>query len=164
MKDNNLCVRINDGILNVRVGAIIVKNGRFLMVRNTKYGYYYSVGGRIKLGESAERAVEREVEEETGVKMKVDRLAVVNECFFYDLLPGNTKGKLIHELAFCFYMRVPEDFEPLPPSSVDLCDGEYLEWVSPDTPLTVYPDFFRRKCNDDSKMIEYIVIDEREKR
>ena len=158
--DNDLCVRINDGILNVRVGAIIVKNGKFLMVRS-KYGFYYSVGGRIKLGESAEHAVEREVEEETGVKMKVDRLAVINECFFYDIVPDNTKGKLVHELAFCFYMKVPEDFEPLPHCDVDLCDEEYLEWVSPDTPETVYPDFFRRKCNDESRLIEHIVVDDR---
>ena len=38
------------------------------MVESTR-GYLYSVGGRIRMGETAEEAVVREVLEETGVLM-----------------------------------------------------------------------------------------------
>ena len=30
----DLCVKMQDGILNIRVGAIIIKDGKFLMVQN----------------------------------------------------------------------------------------------------------------------------------
>ena len=43
------------------------------MVGNQKDDYLYSVGGRIKFGESAEEAVVREVLEETGVRLDIPR-------------------------------------------------------------------------------------------
>lgn len=68
--NKDLTVMIPDqGVLNIRVGAIIMKDDKFLMVGNDRVEYLYSVGGRIQMGETAEEAVEREVYEETGIKM-----------------------------------------------------------------------------------------------
>ena len=67
-------VAIDNGYINIRVGAIIMKGNKFLMVGNQKDEYLYSVGGRIQFGESAEEAVVREVFEGTGVRLEVDRL------------------------------------------------------------------------------------------
>ena len=78
----DLCVKTEDGILNIRVGAIIMKDGKFLMAGNDRFEHLYSVGGRVHFGETAEEAVVREVYEETGVKMEIDRLGFVHECFF----------------------------------------------------------------------------------
>lgn len=61
-------VEIDEGFINVRVGAIIMKDGKFLMAGNDKDDFLYSVGGRVKFGETSEQAVMREVFEETGVK------------------------------------------------------------------------------------------------
>ncbi|MBO4288741.1 MAG: NUDIX domain-containing protein, partial [Lachnospiraceae bacterium] len=97
----DMCVPCGDGILNIRVGAIIQKDGRFLMVRNSRSGYFYSVGGRIKFGETAEEAVLREVFEETGVRLPIDHLGFVQENYFYGDSPSNL-GKEIYELAFYF--------------------------------------------------------------
>ena len=49
---HDLCVKMEDGILNIRVGAIIMKDDRFLMVENDRFDHMYSVGGRIKFGET----------------------------------------------------------------------------------------------------------------
>ena len=46
-------VAIDNGYINIRVGAIIMKGNKFLMVGNQKDEYLYSVGGRIQFGESA---------------------------------------------------------------------------------------------------------------
>ena len=70
--NKDMCVACDDGILNIRVGAIIMKDGKILMVGNDR-DYLYSVGGRVKFGETAEEAVVREVFEETGVQMEIDR-------------------------------------------------------------------------------------------
>ena len=53
----DLCVKTEDGILNIRVGAIIMKDDKFLMAGNDRFDHLYSVGGRIKFGETAEEAV-----------------------------------------------------------------------------------------------------------
>ena len=86
-------VAIDDGYINLRVGAIIMKNGKFLMVGNQKDNYLYSVGGRIQFGETAEEAIVREVFEETGVKLEIDRLGFIHENFFYG--DYNSKERLI---------------------------------------------------------------------
>ena len=45
------------GMVNLRVGAIIMKDGCFLMSSNPRDPYLYSVGGRIQFGETSEEAV-----------------------------------------------------------------------------------------------------------
>ena len=62
----DMCVPCGGGFINIRVGAIILKGDRFLMVRNARADYFYSVGGRIKFGETAEEAVVREVSKRRG--------------------------------------------------------------------------------------------------
>ena len=42
--NKDMCVACDDGILNIRVGAIIMKDGKILMVGNDR-DYLYSVGG-----------------------------------------------------------------------------------------------------------------------
>lgn len=79
--NKDMSVVCNDGIINIRSGAIIMKDRKLLMVGNNR-DYLYSVGGRLKFGETAEEAVRREVFEETGVKMEIDRLGFVHENYF----------------------------------------------------------------------------------
>lgn len=125
----DMCVTCDDGILNIRVGAIIMKDSKILMVGNERSNYLYSVGGRIKFGETAEEAVVREVYEETGVKMEIDRLGFVHENYFYGDAPTNL-GKLIYEISFFFYMKVPDDFAPISNSFTEDYSKEFLKWVS----------------------------------
>ena len=138
----DMCVPCGDGILNIRVGAIILRDGKILMVRNRRAGYCYSVGGRIKLGETAQDAVVREVLEETGVRLSVDRLGFVHETYFYG--DGDTNlGKTIYEIAFYFYMNVPDAFEPVCGSVTTDGIEEELVWIDPHGDTRFFPAFFR---------------------
>ena len=152
----DLCVKIEDGILNIRVGAIIMKSNQFLMAGNDRFDHLYSVGGRIKFGETAEEAVVREVYEETGVKMEIDRLGFIHENFF----PGDSlvkKGNIVHEISFFFYMKVPEDFEPECYSFTEDGNQEFLKWITVDEPQTFYPEFFRKELLNPSKEVKHFV-------
>ena len=155
MKD--LTLKVADGILNVRVGAIIMKDGKFLMVGNKTQDYLYSVGGRVHFGETFEEAVKREVLEETGVEMEIDRLGFIHENFFI----SNTwdeKGLLVQELSIYFYMKTPEKFEPV---CTDLCEEgveQNLYWISPyDEGVKYYPEFFKTELRNPVDYVKHFV-------
>ena len=155
-----MCVPCCSGILNIRVGAIIMKDGKILMVGNNRANYLYSVGGRIKFGETAEEAVAREVLEETGVHMEIDRLGFVHENYFYGDSPSNL-GKLIYEISFYFYMKVPSDFEPLCESFTEDNSREHLRWVTLDEEIKMYPEFFRAELKNPTDTVKHFIKDER---
>lgn len=157
---SDMAVRCDDGLINIRVGAIIMRDGKILMVGNGRSDYLYSVGGRIKFGETAEEAVIREVWEETGVRMEVDRLGFVHENYFVGDDPGRV-GKLIYEISFYFYMKVPDGFCPVSGSVTEDCSKEYLEWVAPDEGRTIYPEFFRGELGHPVDYVKHFITDER---
>lgn len=158
--NKDMCVPCDDGILNIRVGAIIMKDGKFLMVGNERDSYLYSVGGRIKFGETAEDAVIREVLEETGVEAEIDRLGFIHENYFYGDTPTNF-GKLIYEISFFFFMKVPENFAPVSESFTEDNSREFLRWVSPDENVKMYPEFFRTELKSPANTVKHFVNDER---
>lgn len=157
--NKDMCVACDDGILNIRVGAIIMKDGKILMVGNDR-DYLYSVGGRVKFGETAEEAVVREVFEETGVQMEIDRLGFVHENYFYGDVPSN-RNKLIYEISLFFYMKVPDAFAPISESFMEDNSKEHLVWVSLDEDIPMYPQFFKTELKNPTNMIKHFTTDER---
>ena len=160
--DIDCTVPIAGGLINLRVGAIIKKGDKFLMAGNDKDDFLYSVGGRIKFGESAQEAIAREVYEETGVELEVDRLGFIHENFFYGDYEKR-KDKLIYEISFFFYMRVPEDFEPACESFTEDHHQEHLVWVTAESEQTYYPEFFRTELAKPKDYVVHVVTDERNK-
>ncbi len=158
----DMCVDCAGGVINLRVGAIILKDGKFLMAGNERSDYLYSVGGRIKFGETAEEAVKREVFEETGVRLEIERLGFVQENYFYGDSPAKL-GKLIYEVSFFYYMKVPEDFEPVSMSFTEDGAAEKLVWADENTQQTLYPAFFRNGLSNPDPGVKHIVTDERYK-
>jgi len=44
-----LTFRTREGRFNYRVGAIIIHQGKVLMIKNNQVPYFYSVGGRARM-------------------------------------------------------------------------------------------------------------------
>ena len=160
--EQDLTLPVGDGYVNLRVGAILTRGESVLMVRNDLEGYYYSVGGRIQFGECAEQAVIREAEEETGVRLEVDRLGFVEENYYYSDVPGK-EGKLIYEIGFYYYMKMPPAFEPVCRSISQFGAQERLEWVPFDTDKLLYPEFFRTELKHPVPYVRHFFKDDREK-
>lgn len=142
------------GKFNYRIGVIITNGRKILMARNPNETreFYYSVGGRVKFGESLTDAVIREVKEETGIDCEIDRLAAVHENFF-----TTDDGVPFHEVSVFFTLKPNERFASIENGhhTDQGPNGEYLEWIDIDhcEGKIIYPDFF--KTIDFSKDIEF---------
>lgn len=82
-------------ILNVSIGAIF-KDNKLLLIRRKKepfIGFWGLAGGKIKFGEDFETAILRELEEETGLKVKFTALRGLVEEFIN--LDGKTKAHFL---------------------------------------------------------------------
>lgn len=69
-------------LAEVAVGAVCVRDARLLLVRRGRppgLGRWSLPGGRLEPGETLERAVRRELAEETGLEGRVGRLCGVAE-------------------------------------------------------------------------------------
>ena len=84
----------------IRVAAIIVQEGRVLLVQHAKDGrqYWMLPGGGVDFGESLTEALVRELREETGVEIRPERLVLAS-----DAIPPD---KHRHILNLCFTAEI----------------------------------------------------------
>src|SRR4051812_13628167 len=89
--------------------AVRDEQGRVLLVRRSDSGNWELPGGRVELGETATTAAEREVVEESGVAIKVTRLAGVYTDPGHVMVYPDT-GEARQQFAVCFHAlpRVPQ--------------------------------------------------------
>lgn len=69
--------------LRVRVCGILIENGKILLIKHRTLGkngiLWAPPGGGMLFGENAEETIKREFEEETGLKIKVERYLFIHE-------------------------------------------------------------------------------------
>lgn len=158
--NNDVCFQTADNKrFRLRAAAIIIENDAVLFATNDSENYYYSIGGAIELGETAEEAVKREVLEETGIPYEIDRLAFVQENFF-KRNDGMLKGLSCHEITFYFLMK-SRGTQQLNSNSKTLNNTieERMEWLPIDNldKYEAYPMFFKDKLKNMSPFVEHIV-------
>lgn len=87
---------------NYRVCAMMISDGKILAMRDERSPYYYLPGGRVEMGETAEEAVIREVQEEIGITPEIVRPLWLNQAFFTE----DVDGLNYHELCIYFLMDI----------------------------------------------------------
>lgn len=90
---------------NYRVVGVALHEGRVLLHRAEFDDFWALPGGRCEVGESASDALRREMREELGVEVRVERLLWVVENFF------QYAGRSFHELGLYFLMSFPDNPE-----------------------------------------------------
>lgn len=91
-----------NGKFNYRVCGIMLSEGKILAMKDERSPYYYLPGGRVRLGETAEHAVLREMEEELGIAPRLVRPLWLNQGFFTE----DVDGLHYHELCLYFLLDV----------------------------------------------------------
>lgn len=89
---------------NYRVCAMMISDGKILAMQDERSPYYYLPGGRVAMGETAENAVIREVQEELGVTARIARPLWLNQAFFTE----DVDNLEYHELCIYYLMDITE--------------------------------------------------------
>ena len=146
--------------ISCRVAAFIKKDNKLLFAKNINSPYYYLVGGGIEENESSEKTVIREILEETGLKLEVDRLLIVQERFH------EVNEQKHQEIVFFFLMKDNGNIDILDNTFTDQGTDETLHWLPINnlSDFNVVPRFLPKllttKSLDDMKTIEHMVVRE----
>ncbi len=82
----------------IRVRAVILHEGKLLVVRHAHDASYYALpGGHLEWGEDAKQCLEREIVEELGVRPTIGRLLYVNT--FIDAARGTQPFEFFFEVT-----------------------------------------------------------------
>lgn len=90
----------SEGRFNYRVCAIFLHQNKVLAMRDERSPYYYLPGGRVALGETAQDALQRELQEELDISARIQRPLWLNQAFFTE----DVDGEFTHELCLYFLM------------------------------------------------------------
>ena len=114
-----------------RIGVVIIKNDQLLLVRHKKNDkkYWLLPGGGVEYGESIYECAIREVLEETGLKVEIDKILFINESIAPD------KSRHIINIYVSAYITGGE----LRKGDEEILDG--LEFIDFDKieDMTIYP-------------------------
>jgi len=142
------------GRFNYRVSAVIIRNGCLLTMQDNAYSYSYLPGGRVKMGETTETAIHRELQEELHADLPVLRPL----WFCQDFFTEEDTGERFHEI--CIYHLV--DGSRLPEGDFAYAEGDRLNrfhWTPlEDVPhMHLYPDFIKTHINHLPDHLEMII-------
>ncbi|MCM1404009.1 MAG: NUDIX domain-containing protein [Prevotella sp.] len=96
-------VKIKTATMNFHycVRAIIKQDEKILMLCVNDAEYYHLPGGHVKIGETSENALRREIKEEVGFDINIDKLVIVNEQFYH-------KKDSAHHAIIFYYVASPK--------------------------------------------------------
>lgn len=107
------------------VGGVVIRGQRVLLVRRGKApsrGQWAIPGGRVELGETLQKAVEREVLEETGVRVQAGEI-----CHVFDVVRRDDAGRVRFHYVIVDLMAEYVSGEP---QAAD--DASEAGWLAPD--------------------------------
>lgn len=145
-----------DYVCDLRTVGVLVQNNRILVQRDRNGDEYALPGGHVKIGETLENGLIREIMEETGVQIRCVRLLWSEECFW------TWNGRQAHNIAFYYLIELCDGFE-IPDtgefiSQKDNCDV-VLGWLPIDRlqSIPIYPEFIKDEITDLNGPIKHFV-------
>lgn len=123
-----------------RAVGVAIEDGYVLLHRMDDADFWILPGGRVEFGETSADALKREMQEELGRTVEVERLLWVAESFLVNA------GLIVHGIGFYYAMKLPGDSANREPFEV--VDGRFrllFAWhpLTELAALKVYPPFLQ---------------------
>ena len=143
-----------DGDFSLRAAALIINNNQLLAIKHDNYDCFYTIGGGVNVNEASTDAVTREVCEETGYLLSVDRLVYIQERFY------NINNARHHEVVF-FYLMKSADVRIENETCTDHQE-EKLYWIPIDElqNTNIVPEFLRTALTNIPEEVVHIISKE----
>lgn len=100
----------------VAVGGVVIRDDRVLLVRRAKspaLGEWAIPGGSVELGETLKEAVEREIREETGIRVRAGEV-----CHVFESVKRDEDGSIRFHYVIIDLLAEHLSGEPVPSSDV----------------------------------------------
>jgi 8-oxo-dGTP pyrophosphatase MutT (NUDIX family) len=143
----DLTIPINGIKLNIRV-TVLVETPKGFIFEKDKSGFFFPVGGRIKINESSIDAAKREIKEELGIEIEEPTYIATLENFFH------YEGKPFHEISIIYQAKI-EEFDC--PNGFYAFDSERMK------NLDIKPAAINEIISNKSSGIKHFIIRENEK-
>lgn len=124
----------DDTRFHVRVAAVCMLDGHVLLQGSGDHDRWILPGGRGEVLEATDETARREMREEFGVKVEVDRLLWVVENFF------TVAGIRTHQIGFIYEAHLPPDSELLDTTREFAGDDSGVPFIARWFPLAALPD------------------------
>ena len=125
----DLSVVLENKKLNIRTCGVIIHENKLLVHKNMNDDFCALVGGRIKIGESSEDALKREMFEEMGKRIEIIRYITTIENFF------EADDYPYHEIMFVYRAEFKDEEDKKILTTINNIEGEdelSYEWIDLD--------------------------------
>ena len=131
----DLTVVLDNKKLNIRACALIIHKNKLLVHNNVNESHVALVGGRVKIGESSEDTLKREIKEEMGKEIEIlEYVSTIENFFDADDMP-------YHEIMFVYRVDFKDDEDKKIIDSIKNIEGEdelRYDWIDLDK-IEEYP-------------------------
>lgn len=104
--------------------GLIIQEGKILAMTNKSNGKLWFPGGGIEIGEKIETGLTREIKEETGIDVVIQKMIFSKENFFY----YQPLDEAYHAFLF-FYLCKPLSAELISDHEVDDFESKKPRWI-----------------------------------
>ncbi|RSD28792.1 NUDIX hydrolase [Mesobacillus subterraneus] len=148
--------RMEKAVFNYRVAAIMIVDDHVLIHRQAHEQHWALPGGRVEILEDSQTSIVREMKEELGIEIKVDRLLWFTENFF------GYNNKDYHEIGLYYKVSPVSGSFAFKTEEFFGEEGDRLvyQWVpiSKLENIQLYPEFVRTSLAELPETQQHLVI------
>jgi ADP-ribose pyrophosphatase YjhB (NUDIX family) len=139
--------------LKLRSTAVAIHNHKVLIYQTEGAEYWSLPGGRVELNEDSRQTLIREMQEETGLSIQIQRLLWVSENFF-----ARASGRIIHEVSF-YYLVELESEQEQPFEGAEKNTRLFFRWVDLDEldDIKLVPAFLKGSLGELPKTTQHLI-------
>ncbi|WLR57487.1 NUDIX hydrolase [Mesobacillus subterraneus] len=147
---------IEKAVFNYRVAAVMIVDNHVLIHKQVKDEHWALPGGRVELLEDSQTSVVREVKEELGIDVKVEKLLWFTENIF------DYNNKNYHEIGLYFQVSPLNISFNFHKEEFYGEEGEQLvyQWVpiSSLEKIKLYPEFIRTSLSELPEAPQHLIV------